>query len=110
MRAMVAAGLMCVAGAAGAQGFFTGNRLNSACENDKYAVEFYMVGAFDTSVMFSGLLDDGAKKVCLPEGVNSTQIRDVVCRYTQENPKDRHWPAAIFVWEALTDAFPCPDQ
>jgi hypothetical protein len=44
---------------------------------------------------------------CFPPGVTRLQLHDVVVRYLQENPEQRHVGAAALVRDALQEAWPC---
>ncbi|UWR10889.1 Rap1a/Tai family immunity protein [Sulfitobacter mediterraneus] len=46
-------------------------------------------------------------RVCMPSDVERGQMVDVVIKYLDENPADRHGPARMLTWLALLDAFPC---
>ncbi|WP_363117903.1 Rap1a/Tai family immunity protein [Marivita sp. XM-24bin2] len=45
--------------------------------------------------------------VCLPLGVERGQMIDVVIKYLDANPAQRHNPARMLTWLALLEAFPC---
>ena len=47
------------------------------------------------------------KRHCFPPGVTRLQLHDVVIRYLQEHPEQRHMGAAALVSDALEDAWPC---
>lgn len=48
-----------------------------------------------------------ARLFCLPVGGDYGQARDVVVKYLNDHPEQRHYPAAYLVSFALTQAFPC---
>lgn len=47
------------------------------------------------------------KYICTPDGVTATQKKDIVVRYLQVHPEERHYNAASTVWAAFKVAFPC---
>ena len=48
-----------------------------------------------------------AKLHCFPSGVTRLQIRDVIVRYLQNHPEQRHRGAAGLIRDALQEAWPC---
>ena len=46
-------------------------------------------------------------EACVPEKVTAAQVRDIVVKYLQDNPQDRHYLAAGIAAKALSIAFPC---
>ncbi|MGB7655220.1 MAG: Rap1a/Tai family immunity protein [Novosphingobium sp.] len=46
--------------------------------------------------------------VCRPNGVTNGQAMDVVLKFLEDNPADRHYSAGPLVLLALMKAFPCP--
>jgi hypothetical protein len=47
-------------------------------------------------------------KLCLPEGVGQEQLIKVLVKYLDRHPEELHLPAAQLVYDATTEAFPCP--
>ena len=50
-------------------------------------------------------------QACLPgeaTGITVGQLRDIIVRYLEEHPADRHHLASSVAAKALSDAFPCP--
>jgi len=46
-------------------------------------------------------------RVCMPPEVERGQMIDVVIKYLDNNPAERHGPARMLTWLALLEAFPC---
>jgi hypothetical protein len=46
-------------------------------------------------------------RVCIPSEATLAQVRDVVIRYLQEHPEERHYAASSLSLRALVLAFPC---
>ena len=44
---------------------------------------------------------------CIPTGVNSGQVKDVVTLYLRDHPEQRHLPASDLVTAAIKEKFPC---
>lgn len=112
MRAMVVAGLICVAGATGAgegiHTFMTGNMLHDACQNEEYKAYAYVMGATDMTTLMAARVDERLVRPCISTSIMTSQAVDVACNYLQEHPEERHWSASRSVWVALSEAFPCP--
>jgi Rap1a immunity proteins len=84
--------------------YVTGNQL-LALKSDRLAFLMYVVGVLDR--------DNGAQsfwpglKYCTPDGVTRGQAADVVLRYLEETPAERHMSAAYLVRAAFLKAYPC---
>ena len=48
--------------------------------------------------------------VCSPNGVTLGQLRDIVIRKLRSVPEKRHMAADLFIFQALTEAFPCKNK
>jgi hypothetical protein len=66
----------------------------------------YTTGIFD-AINLLETTGAVAKQHCFPSGVTRLQIHDVVVRYLQDHPEERHAGAAALVRDALQDAWPC---
>ena len=127
MRAMVVAGLVCVAGAAGAASYTDGNYLYRACLNTDDVTQGFCIGFIMGTIegiryglaypmMMQG--DKSSDEVnatsnvilmnCPPEGIENGQYVDVAINYLHAHPADRHNSARALILESLQDAFPCP--
>jgi hypothetical protein len=51
-----------------------------------------------------------APPFCLPANVTSQQITDIVCKWLEDNPGNRHYTARGAVFSALGDPFPCLEE
>jgi hypothetical protein len=49
-------------------------------------------------------------KLCIPDDVTLSQLKDVLIAYLKDRPEERHWAAWSLVHNAINDAFPCPRQ
>ena len=66
----------------------------------------YTAGIYDM-INYLEATNAVAKLHCFPSGVTRLQIHDVVVRYLQDHPDQRHAGAAALVNDALEDAWPC---
>lgn len=95
-------------------GFFTGNQLYSECTSEKGNREYlgnistcngYIMGVLDAADTHAQW--DKKIAICIPTGVNTGQLREIVIAELRANPALRHLPAAYFVLSAVSSAFPC---
>jgi len=81
--------------------FFNGNELltemNSSKPFDRGLATGYIVGVLDASHDF----------VCPPKNVSSFQARDIIRKYLETSPEDRHFTARSIIKGALAKAWPC---
>jgi hypothetical protein len=47
------------------------------------------------------------RRACFSSEATAGQARDVVKRYLEQQPEQRHYPAVYLVVHALSEAFPC---
>ena len=95
-------------------GYYDGNRLHSACEDEDYFSQGVCLGYIVGSVAMLADLQSADvfrpffKADCVPtEQVQTGQIRDVVKKYLREHPEERHFLGSVLVITALREAFPC---
>jgi len=97
-------------GQEGTSRFLDGNELYESCSKtagmDASSCIGYIMGVADAQMLLSS---SGKKYLCLPSGVTSVQLRDVVMKRLGDKPETRHWPASALVWNALIDAYPCKE-
>jgi hypothetical protein len=60
----------------------------------------YIIGAYDA-------VTDTMNGICVPRGVKSGQVRDLVVRFLRTHPEQRHLPGWELVNNALVNAWPC---
>lgn len=89
--------------------YLSGNEMLEACKSKSQMVVGFMMGAVD-GIRFQSYFYDGTLRVCVPKEVSAGQIRDIVCRHLEENPKVRHYPTIYAVGSAVSEAFPCPKE
>ena len=88
-----------------AQAFVSGNDLYERCtepppgSGPQVACNGYILGVADLLMM--------DERVCMPHGVVSQQLLDIVVKYLRDNPAKRQFSGASETTLALTDAFPC---
>lgn len=87
--------------------FIDGNKLHESCITLDFAAAntctAYITGVAD--VLYNDAVAD--IRACIPLGVNTTQVEDIVKQYLAANPQNRHLTAASLIAIALSDAFPC---
>lgn len=105
---LIAAALLCATFAAHGRDTFTGNELYGWRQGDKSLFGTYVVGVVD-GVIFQNAISKAGEPApfCLPPTVNYAQTIDVVGKYLEETPAQRHLAAALLVAAALKNAFPC---
>lgn len=88
--------------------FYDGNDVLRFCgseQEDVMQCAGFIVGVVDS---FNRI--PNRTKGCFetPEGATVRQLRDVVVKWLEAHPEDRHLPGAGLVMLALNNAFPCP--
>ncbi|WP_394731281.1 Rap1a/Tai family immunity protein [Altererythrobacter sp. GH1-8] len=86
----------------------TGNDLSQSCKDLTYAQQDFCRGfVFGLAHGFRYQVFSGAGSICIPVGVASSQLLDVVMKYIRENPEKRHLTTVEIVQTSLSQAFPC---
>ena|SRR6266702_1399707 len=109
--ALVVTGSMAAASIAhGAAGFIDGSELLSRCKSENRDQQHFCAG------YINGILDlrqaqrwVNGDPFCLPSKDKPEKAIDVVTRYLDDNPDERHIPAAISVDTAIENAW-CPNS
>ena len=68
----------------------------------------YIAAVLDT--MSNAFLTAGsinAQKLCVPENVQLSQLKDTVQLWLSDHPEKRHLAASFLVFQALKEKFPC---
>jgi hypothetical protein len=115
MKTLIASLLVVLAGvgSASAGGTYesleSGNTLLAKCVGPpelQLVCGGYTAAIYDTIAMLEA---GGAvpKHHCFPPDVTRLQIRDVIVRYLQGHPAERHTGAASLASDALQEAWPC---
>ena len=102
--------------------FISGNKLYRYCTGTESAFSqtvqsamclAYIQGAHDgleasgTFLTIKFELDNPMKVVCVPDGVETSQLQEIVTKYLRENPADRNLSASLLVLFALRTSYPC---
>lgn len=102
--------------------FMSGNKLYRFCtqtdtEFDRFEQQLmcvaYIQGAHDgleagaLHVTYAADLKDSYRIVCVPNGVEAGQLKEIVVEYLRSKPADRNLSAAVLVYAALAEAYPC---
>ncbi|TNH40942.1 Rap1a/Tai family immunity protein [Paracoccus haeundaensis] len=87
--------------------YMMGNDLYEGCTDSHSGVAEYVMAVFDYSSHVAWTHKAMDARLCSADGVKSSQLRDVVCMYLQNNPTTRHEEAASLVSQAIREAYPC---
>ncbi len=104
--------------------FKTGNELFRECTASRSDATYYqsyasctgfIIGVVDGAEMSGFIIsalgemdDDPIRMVCVPDGVEAGQVREIVVQHLRANPADRHKPASGQIISAVRAAYPCP--
>lgn len=107
MRSLLLAATLALAAApvGAAEFFLDGNHLYNFCQTDRRAAEMFAMSITDA---FTHAGFDRGNGFCIPVGVKSPQVRDVICMRLEQIPANRHMSAAFLALGALSLSFPCP--
>jgi hypothetical protein len=88
-----------------------GNELSHLCTSKGARANGLCYG-YVTAIAEVARGDDGlyGHHACLPEHTTRRQAVEVVKRYLDQHPEQRHYGASGLVAEALAEAFPCKQQ
>lgn len=108
------AALMALAHMSASAGFIDGNKLLDWLQRPEYknvaSVYIQAISDSEDDAALFELANPRKYKVryfCVPDQVYSTQLSDIVKKYLENNPKNRHWSAAMLSRYALVEAYPC---
>lgn len=106
MRYLIAAAMVTVVASspALANNFLNGNDLYALCEDHTAASDGMASGYIGAAADSTADYD---VRVCFPTRMTMSQARDVVCKYLDDHPEDRHFTAFSLSMRALTQAWPC---
>jgi hypothetical protein len=85
-----------------------GNDLLKQCTATIGALIQFCFGYIDA--ITDSLLENrrlGAPDICVPDGLDDTQLREIVVKFLKENYRLRPLAAPALVAQALTEAYPC---
>ena len=91
--------------------YLNGNALYADCTegNARYCTG-YIIGIVDAAALFKALAASNKNDpilICTPDDATQGQVRDVVIRWLEENPEQRHLAAPSLVLEAIFEKFTC---
>ena len=92
------------------KGYYDGNTLLDLCRRDDNLCIAYVVGATDGQL--SAVVGTGrTRPYCIPMDSTSGQVKDVVVKFLNDHPEERHLLGSVLIAEALSQAWPsCPDS
>ena len=124
---LAAAAVVMLAGEAHA-GMLDGQGLYQLCRGERSTGEAYVVGVVDTFLLLQSVGRDVKAKggvednpamarmvdvMCIPKGLSSETLFDVVCEYLERNPGERHLIASDLTWIAMMKTYQpadCPSK
>jgi hypothetical protein len=84
----------------------SGNAFLARCAKSKpEPCRAYISGVVD-GLIVAGMATK-ANLICLPSGVTTSQVHDLVVGYMRDNPSLRHLRTDALTYKALSQAFPC---
>lgn len=92
--------------------FFTGHELKHTCDFDSQrgypsgVCTGFIIGLRDTSRL-AYALNIPHRIVCVPDGVDTSQLVPIVKSYLQSHPEELHKAAAVVAALAISAKFPC---
>jgi hypothetical protein len=82
----------------------------SLCTGDnagQLACMAYIDGFLD-GMLLQSIVTKRSPVACIPsEGRSKDQMRRIIVKHLEDNPKDLHLPARVLVLAALADNYPC---
>ena len=100
--------------------YLTGNELLTCCEHDPMPTDaspedrvlgsacvYFILGVADTFMTLQIAKTLSKELICIPQSVETNQLRLVVLKHLRANPESLHAPGASHVIRALFDSFPC---
>ena len=117
MRTAIALLVMLLVGAPVRGGFYDGNELKVGLElfrsmaSQRLKLTEHIEGGKALGYVL-GVADSASWEsvACAPANVTAGQLADVVLKYLQDHPEERHKAAVGLVATALINAFPCPKK
>tara|TARA_Y100000385_G_C12943849_1_gene572395 strand:- start:407 stop:700 length:294 start_codon:yes stop_codon:yes gene_type:complete len=90
--------------------FYSGSELLERCESDSAAKSNvcvgYLAGIDDITGTYDGW-GDMDKEFCIPNSVDTSQLKKVFIKGANEIPEQLHLSASSIVWNIFAEAFPC---
>ncbi len=91
----------------------TGNEFLEMCRGNNFEQGYclgYIVGLGDGISGLQILEVDRSRwsPICRPKGVTAAQLRDVVVKYIDDHPEERHTVMMVLAVVAMRAAWPCP--
>ena len=101
--------------------FSDGNDLLQACrqtiefsESDSKLNEFNAGSCWGyiraTNDMYQVMAQNAKRTICISPQMSRKQLTRVVVKYLKEHPERLHNVAALLIYEAFQEAFPCPNN
>lgn len=84
----------------------SGNAMLESCQDHGTFSQGLCLGTI--TGLLDGLSFSPNRYICLPAGTTNGQVRDVVVRYMETHPEERHLRFSMLAFIALVRAFGCP--
>lgn len=88
-------------------GATTGNELYEIKKYDINSFRNYVYGSLESMYFMKGDLNVFP---CMSDRVTYNQMVDIVGKYLEDHPGERHQTAAKLIYVSITKEFPCPEQ
>ena len=106
--AMVTLGVSLCSPALAASYWIDGNVMYTKCSSssavDQNLCRGFVMGTLDSATMLQHPI---TTRICVPDGVQASQIADVFTLWLKNHPANRHFAAVGLVFDAVGEAFPC---
>ena len=90
------------------QSYYDGNKLLDLCRRDEGLCVSYVVGVTDGQLS-AVVATSRTRPYCIPLNSTSQQVKDVVVKFLNDHPEERHLLGSTVVAEALSQVWPsCP--
>ncbi len=86
---------------------------NSSAEKDEYICSNYIKGVADAYAVWmdaGGFLKLKKKPFCLEDDTSVDGLELSVAMYLRAHPEEIHHEAAVIIWNAFVEAFPCSES
>ena len=95
----------------GGHSYYGGTVLLDVCEKEDniniLVCSHYLMGLYDGAALPRQIYKLDAQ-FCKPLAVSGNQMRLIFLKYVREHPERLHERAALLLFSALADAYPCP--
>ena len=107
-RVLIATALL-MSGAAAHADYVSGNSLFQNCTSRDATKQIDCLNQIFGAASGIRIVSDvwELSVLCVPDGVEASQMRDIVVRWLQRHPEKRHYTIGAVTLSALREAWPC---